>query len=204
MKQKRYLNYKKVILLLLIIYFIFSIYSLIRLRIFLNHLSNSEVILSSEVALDNETNSSNDITLADNKNESRTNLVAQTTNSVTTSEITSRSSEVSRTEVKKETSNNNEWKTTTATAYCPCAICCGKTNGITASGKKATANHTIAASSKTYKLGTKIEIKGMGTYVVEDRGGSNIENKGYIDIFYNTHSEALAFGKKTINFRVIE
>ena len=33
------------------------------------------------------------------------------------------------------------------TGYCPCKKCCVKEDGITASGVKATANHTIAAPS---------------------------------------------------------
>ena len=78
------------------------------------------------------------------------------------------------------------------TGYCPCVICCGKTNGITASGALATSNHTIAADSR-YKFGTKLVIFGQ-VYTVEDRGGAIQGN--HIDIFFNTHAEALAFGKK--------
>ena len=40
------------------------------------------------------------------------------------------------------------------TGYCPCKKCCKKDDGITASGVKATANHTIAAPSK-YSFGTR-------------------------------------------------
>lgn len=78
------------------------------------------------------------------------------------------------------------------TAYCPCAICCGKTNGITASGKPAKPNHTIAAD-KRYAFGTKMLINGI-VYTVEDRGGAI--NGNHIDIFFNTHSEARAWGTK--------
>ena len=76
------------------------------------------------------------------------------------------------------------------TAYCSCAKCCGKTNGITAAGTKATAGRTIAASSK-FALGTKLNINGH-TYTVEDRGGAIKGNK--IDIYVNSHAEALAWG----------
>lgn len=97
--------------------------------------------------------------------------------------------------------NNDGWVKFTATAYCPCAKCCGKTNGVTASGAKATAGRTVAMP-KSYSFGTKIEIKGMGTYIVEDRGGAIKGNK--IDIFFNTHQEALNFGRKTIYLKVVE
>ena len=78
------------------------------------------------------------------------------------------------------------------TGYCPCAICCGKTNGITASGTHATPNHTIAAD-KRFAFGTQMVINGI-VYTVEDRGGAITGN--HIDIFFNTHAEALAWGKR--------
>ena len=81
----------------------------------------------------------------------------------------------------------------TLTAYCPCSICCGKTNGITATGTKATANHTIAVDPRKIPYGTELVINGE-KYVAEDCGGAIKGN--HIDIFFNTHSEALAFGKQ--------
>ncbi len=78
------------------------------------------------------------------------------------------------------------------TAYCGCSKCCGKSTGITASGAKAKANHTIAAP-KNFAFGTKIEIDG-NIYIVEDRGGAIKGNK--IDVYFNSHLEALNFGVK--------
>jgi len=45
------------------------------------------------------------------------------------------------------------------TAYCACIPCCGKTDGITASGVRAVANHTIAAPP-IFAFGTQILING--------------------------------------------
>lgn len=104
------------------------------------------------------------------------------------------------TTTKSSSSDSSGWIAVEATGYCPCISCCGKTNGITASGKKAQANHTIAAPS-TYKFGTQIEIKGYGTYVVEDRGGAINGNR--IDIFFNTHQEALNWGRRTVYIKVL-
>ena len=84
------------------------------------------------------------------------------------------------------------------TAYCSCAICCGKTNGITASGVKATSNRTIAAPS-TFKFGTKVIINGQ-EYTVEDRGGAIQGNR--IDIYMDSHSAALAWGVKYLEVEV--
>ena len=86
------------------------------------------------------------------------------------------------------------------TAYCPCEKCCRKTDGITASGAKATQWHTVAAG-KEYKLGSIIYIPSLndkpngGWFVVQDRGGAISSEK--LDIYMDNHSEALQYGRKT-------
>lgn len=76
------------------------------------------------------------------------------------------------------------------TYYCSCSKCCGKSDGITASGKKAQEGITVASNS--IPLGTKISIDGH-IYTVQDRGGmaSNV-----IDIFVSSHQKALNLGVK--------
>ena len=86
------------------------------------------------------------------------------------------------------------------TAYCACMKCCGKTNGITASGTKATAGRTIATDSK-FAFGTKLSINGT-TYIVEDRGGAIKGNK--IDMYFDTHAQALQWGVKYLPVQVVE
>lgn len=86
------------------------------------------------------------------------------------------------------------------TAYCACAKCCGKTNGITAMGTRATAGRTVAASSQ-FAFGTKLNINGH-VYTVEDRGGAIKGNK--IDVYMNTHAEALAWGVKYLTVNVVK
>lgn len=112
--------------------------------------------------------------------------------------VTSRSGSTARTE---STNSNEKWIWANVSAYCACSKCCGKTNGITASGTKATVGRTIAAPS-SYSFGTKIELEGLGTYIVEDRGGAIQGNK--IDVYFTSHSEALAFGRKKIRMRVVQ
>lgn len=113
--------------------------------------------------------------------------------------ITSRASTLPRTTDTSVAQTGNA-VTCKITAYCSCAKCCGKTNGITAAGTKATAGRTVAASSK-YKIGTKLNIGGH-IYTVEDRGGAITGNK--IDIYVNSHSEALAWGVKYLPVSVVE
>lgn len=78
-----------------------------------------------------------------------------------------------------------------ATAYCPCEKCCGKSDGITATGVKAKEGRTIAADPKIFPYGTKILIDG-NVYTVEDCGSAIKNNK--VDIFFESHEKALDFG----------
>ena len=109
---------------------------------------------------------------------------------------TSRSSTTSR----KSSSSNSKVKIYKVTAYCACSKCCGKSTGITASGKKATAGRTVAAPS-TFAFGTKLSINGK-TYVVEDRGGAIKGNR--IDLYVESHSAALRWGVKYLPVEVVE
>ena len=86
------------------------------------------------------------------------------------------------------------------TAYCSCAKCCGKVTGRTASGSHAVAGKTVATSGQ-FAFGTKLNINGQ-EYTVEDRGGAIQGNR--IDIYMNSHAEALAWGVKYLPVQVIE
>ena len=113
--------------------------------------------------------------------------------------VTSRSGTTSRATPSTTVSANASGQIYKITAYCSCAKCCGKTNGITAMGTKATAGRTVAASSK-FAFGTKLNINGH-TYTVEDRGGAINGNK--IDIYVNSHAEALAWGVRYLPVSVV-
>lgn len=89
--------------------------------------------------------------------------------------------------------------TVTATAYCPCKKCCGKSDGITATGTKATAGRTIAVDPSIIPYGTEIIINGH-TYIAEDTGGAVKGNR--VDIFFDTHEEARQFGRQILTARV--
>lgn len=85
------------------------------------------------------------------------------------------------------------------TAYCPCEKCCGKNDGITASGTVATAGRTIAGDTNLFPFGTELIING-NSYIVEDRGGA-IKGKK-LDIFFDTHEEAVEFGRQHLNVQI--
>lgn len=114
-------------------------------------------------------------------------------------QIQTRSTITSRGSYSRTTGISGQSGVYKVTAYCACMKCCGKTNGITASGVKATANHTIAAP-RTFAFGTKVVINGV-TYTVEDRGGAIQGNR--IDIYMNSHSEALKWGVRYVEVEVL-
>ena len=75
----------------------------------------------------------------------------------------------------------------TLPAYCNCAQCCGTAGNLTASGTVPTAGRTVAMAGVPF--GTQLLING-NVYTVEDLGTPY----GHVDIYCDSHSEALSFG----------
>lgn len=70
------------------------------------------------------------------------------------------------------------------TGYDPyCSHCCGKSDGITASGQPAQTGYTVAMQG--LKFGTKVYIEGLGIFEVQDRG----VGPGVIDVACDEHEE---------------
>lgn len=78
----------------------------------------------------------------------------------------------------------------TLTGYCNCEKCGGHESGLTASGTTPVSGRTVAMGGVPF--GTKLLING-NVYTVEDRGVPY----GHVDIFFNSHEEALQFGRGT-------
>ena len=82
------------------------------------------------------------------------------------------------------------------TAYCPCSRCCGKSDGITATGTTAAEGRTIAVDPRVIPYGSTVtlyyEDGTVHTYTAEDCGGAIKQN--CIDVFFNSHEAARAFG----------
>ena len=91
--------------------------------------------------------------------------------------------------------------TYTLTGYCSCGRCCGINTGITASGTNVVQGRTIAADTSILPFGTKVYIDG-NIYTVEDRGGAIKNNR--IDIYFNSHEQALQFGLKQQEIFIVE
>lgn len=75
------------------------------------------------------------------------------------------------------------------TAYCD--------HGQMASGKYV---YSGAVANNKYPFGTKLEIKGYGKYIVEDRIGWGSE----LDIYMPNCNKAKQFGRKKLKVRVIK
>lgn len=86
------------------------------------------------------------------------------------------------------------------TAYCSCALCCGKANQPTASGKLPVQGTTIAAP-RSIKLGTHVIINGH-EYIVQDRTAKRYD--GRWDVYFNKHSDAKRFGIRTNRVEVVK
>lgn len=94
------------------------------------------------------------------------------------------------------------------TAYCSCPVCCSVWSDqhpdrlgtdyvrTTYSGTIPKANHTIAVDPDVIPLGTQVKI-GDHWFTAEDIGGAIKGN--HIDIYFDNHSDALAWGVQTKN-----
>lgn len=97
------------------------------------------------------------------------------------------------------------------TAYCACKKCCGvwaenRPNGIVkgAMGVELTPGYSVASP---LAFGTKLYIEGYGDVVVQDRTASWVVDKyngEIIDIYFNSHEEALNFGVRYADVYKIE
>ena len=91
------------------------------------------------------------------------------------------------------------------TAYCHCRICCGQYGDkmITASGYKIRKGDKLVAAPKNYKFGTLLLIKGYSDKPVKvlDRGGAIKGDR--LDVYFDTHKEAMNWGVKYIKVEVV-
>ena len=88
----------------------------------------------------------------------------------------------------------------TITHYDVCSKCCGKTDGITASGAHATPYSTVAVDPSVIPLWADVLVDygdgaGLRRYRAEDTGGAVKGN--HIDLCVGSHAEALQLGRRT-------
>ncbi len=74
---------------------------------------------------------------------------------------------------------------------------CYHNNGKTASGEMVRTGIVAVSPDlerKGFKLGTRIQISGMGTFIVKDRTSRN--NRGNVDIYMPSYEQAIKFGRQ--------
>ena len=100
----------------------------------------------------------------------------------------------------------NEWESVQmrVTAYCPCPKCCGNySDGITASGHRISQGDRFVAADRAYPFGTEMIIPGYKSdqpVKVLDRGGAIQGTR--LDVFFNSHQEALNWGVRYLNVKI--
>ena len=97
----------------------------------------------------------------------------------------------------------------TITAYCPCAKCCGSYSPEVRGGEPHTATGTVPCQGRTIAVdpsvipyGTRVTIEGLGTFTAEDCG-SSVDGE-HIDIYFENHEDAVAFGVKRLYVSIAE
>ena len=61
---------------------------------------------------------------------------------------------------------------------------------------------TIAVDPRVIPLGTRIYVPGYGYGVAEDTGGA--VNGRIIDLFFNTRTEAINWGRRTVQIKILD
>ena len=95
----------------------------------------------------------------------------------------------------------------TITHYDVCEQCCGKADGITASGAHATPYSTVAVDPSVIPLGAVLLVDygdgaGLRRYRAEDTGDAIKGNR--IDLCVGSHAEALQLGRRTATVYWVE
>ena len=100
---------------------------------------------------------------------------------------------------------NKQWVTFELSAYCPCKYCCDTYTGITASGLNVEVGMCAAPDNIPFdsicvipELGMELNVQDRGGYIVNTYDGLV-----RLDVYCNSHEEALEFGRRVIEGYVI-
>ncbi len=96
----------------------------------------------------------------------------------------------------------SRWMNAIATAYCagPCETC--GTIGITKTGRDA---HSRGVATDPALLGARLDVPGYGVWIrADDTGHPDHIYGNRIDVRFDTHDQAKAWGRKIVRVRVWE
>ena len=74
--------------------------------------------------------------------------------------------------------------------------------GVCADGSRVRAG-VVAADTRYYPFGTRMDVPGYGRVTVHDRG-SAIKGSQRLDLYFPRHKDALKWGKKVLTVTVYE
>lgn len=141
------------------------------------------------------------ISVVETTTEATTEVTIETTEATTVYIAPETTTEIDLTTVKfEDIPELKELGTFKLTAYCTCVECCGKDDGITASGAVAKPYRTVAVDTSIIPFGTELYINGE-YYIAEDTGG--LVKGNVIDICMSSHEEASTFKKYAKVFEVV-
>ena len=117
--------------------------------------------------------------------------------------------EIEENEIKEENNSqqcenqeemNKQWVTFELSAYCPCEYCCDTYTGITASGLNIEVGMCSAPDNIPFdsicvipELGIELNVQDRGGYIINTYDGLV-----RLDVYFNSHKEALGFGRRVI------
>ena len=100
---------------------------------------------------------------------------------------------------------NKQWVTFELSAYCPCEYCCDTYTGITASGLNVEVGMCAAPDNIPFdsicvipELGMELNVQDRGGYIVNTYDGLV-----RLDVYCDSHEEALEFGRRIVEGYVI-
>ena len=100
---------------------------------------------------------------------------------------------------------NKQWVTFELSAYCPCKYCCDTYTGITASGLNVEVGMCAAPDNIPFdsicvipELGMELNVQDRGGYIINTYDGLV-----RLDVYCNSHEEALEFGRRVVEGYVI-
>lgn len=100
----------------------------------------------------------------------------------------------------------------TITGYCACEKCCGKwaqnrPNGVVYGAEGTELISGVSVANNGFPFGTRLFIEGWGEVVVQDRTAVWVNDKydgKILDIYFDSHEQAVEFAKREMNVAIIE
>lgn len=134
---------------------------------------------------------SNDISILEGKNELQRDYINELNHDVQLLSEKNESLSKENNALQQEIAQWRDLGTFRITYYCSCTECSEAWGNMTASGRRAEVNRTIAVDPKVIPLGTTVRINGQ-EFIAEDVGGAIKGNR--IDIYVNHHSMTAEMG----------